>query len=202
MFTGQEPLPSRNECFSGNTQGTLRKFDFLSDHRGVIVNSRGESLTVNPLIAMNASDSSFFTNQRTNQGRLIWKGTQGDELIIGSVHWDVISGFAGNDTIRAGAGFDAIFGGNGNDILYGGDGNDILNGGLGDDTLIGGSGADTFFINRGISVIEDFDSNEDDRLIFGKHITNVSYEQDGDNLLVKSDQGVTTVLNACMSDLI
>ena len=95
-----------------------------------------------------------------------------------------------------------IFGGKDNDILYGGDGNDVLNGGSDDDTLIGGSGADTFFINRGISVIVDFDANEGDILKFGKYLTNVSYEQDGDNLLVKSDQGVTTIWDAFMSDFV
>ena len=148
------------------------------------------------------SSYASFTRKRTNKGRWIWKGTQGDELIRASVHNDVISGFGGNDTIKAGSGDDVIYGGNGNDILYGGDGSDFLNGGSGDETLIGGSGADTFFINRGISVIEDFDFNEGDTLGFGKYVTNISYEKDGVNLLVKSDQGVTTILNARMSDFV
>ena len=39
VFTGREPHSPRNEYFSGNTQGTLGKFDFLSDHRGLIVNA-------------------------------------------------------------------------------------------------------------------------------------------------------------------
>ena len=80
------------------------------------------------------------------------------------------------------------------------EGNDILNGGSGNDTLIGGSGADTFFINKGINIIQDFDFNEGDNLRFGKLLSNISYKQDGDNLLVQSDQGVTTILNACISD--
>ena len=108
----------------------------------------------------------------------------------------------GNDTIKAGAGDDIVYGGLGNDSLYGGEGNDILNGGSGNDTLIGGSGADTFFINKGINIIQDFDFNEGDNLRFGKFLSNISYKQDGDNLLIKSDQGVTTILNACISDFI
>ena len=201
MFAGREPSSSRNERVSGNTQGTLGKFDFLSDHREVIVNARGESLTVNSLNLMQSLNS-FFTKKRSIQGRWIWKGTQEDEQIIASKGDDIIGGFGGNDTIKAGSGDDVIYGGNGNDILFGGDGNDVLNGGSGDDTLIGGSGADKFIINRGFSVIEDFDFNEGDTLEFGKFITSVSYEQDGNNLLIGSDQGVTKILNACMSDFV
>lgn len=105
----------------------------------------------------------------------------------------------GNDTIKAGAGDDIVFGGTGHDLLYGGNGDDVLNGGSGNDTLIGGSGADTFLINRGINVIEDFDFIEGDNLRFGKSLSNISYGQNGHNVLVKSDQGVTTILNSCVS---
>ena len=201
VFTGRELSSPRNERVSGNTQGTLGKYDFLSDHRRVIVNARGESLTINPLNLMQSSNS-FFTRQTDNHGRRIYRGTMNDEMIIASIYNDLVIGLGDNDIIRAGSGHDVIFGGKGNDILYGGDGNDILNGGLGDDTLIGGSGADKFFINKGISTIVDFDPHEGDILVFGKYLTNISYEQDGDNLLVKSDQGISTIFDACISNFI
>ena len=149
---------------------------------------------------MPAKNIPFFTAKRNANGRWIWRGSQGDELIRASGRNDDIDGLGGNDTIKAGAGDDIVYGGLGNDSLYGGEGNDILNGGSGNDTLIGGSGADTFFINKGINIIKDFDFTEGDNLRFGKLLSNISYKQDGDNLLVQSDQGVTTILNACISD--
>ena len=149
-----------------------------------------------------SSTFSFLTGKRTKAGRSIFRGTEGDDKIVAFKNNDYINGRVGDDTIRAGDGDDIVDGGTGNDCLYGGKGDDIVRGGSGDDTLIGGSGADTFYINQGKNVIEDFDFDEGDSLEFGRFLSNVSYEQDGQNVLVKSDQGVTTILNHDVSDFI
>ena len=103
---------------------------------------------------------------------------------------------------EAGAGDDVLFGGAGHDYLYGGIGDDVINGGYGNDRLNGGSGADRFFINSGNSVVEDFNFGEGDSFTIGKNLTNVSFEQDGSDVLVKSDQGLTTILNNDVNDFI
>ena len=144
----------------------------------------------------------FFTGQRTVKGKTFFRGTVGDDKIVGSTSHNLINGMEGNDTIKAGAGDDIVYGEQGDDVLYGGKGDDIINGGEGNDTLIGGSGADTFFVNKGMNVIQDFNKDEGDTLKFGRYLSDVSYEQDGQNVLVKSDQGVTTILNHDVSDFI
>ena len=144
----------------------------------------------------------FFTRKKTAKGRGLFRGTQGDDLIQTNGRNNVIVADQGNDTIKAGAGDDVLFGGTGDDYLYGGIGDDVINGGHGNDRLNGGSGADRFFINSGNSVIEDFNLSEADTFTIGKKLTNVSFEQDGSNVLVKSDQGLTTILNNDVNDFI
>lgn len=51
-------------------------------------------------------------------------------------------GSAGDDTLRGGAKVDQLLGNGGNDMLFGYGGNDTINGGIGNDTLVGGAGAD------------------------------------------------------------
>ena len=144
----------------------------------------------------------YFTGEFTHTGRYIFQGTNGAEGIIGSVGNDAIRADGGNDILRAGAGDDVVYGGSGNDVLYGGKGDDVINGGYGNDTLIGGAGADRFFINAGVNIIEDFDLKEGDAFVLGKYLTNVEWMQDGDNVVVISDQGVTTILNNVVNDII
>ena len=78
----------------------------------------------------------------------------------------------------------------------------MINGGFGNDWLIGGFGADKFFINSGVNIIEDFDVNEGDSFILVKCLANVEFVQNGDNVVVVSDQGVTTILNNVVNDII
>ena len=144
----------------------------------------------------------FFTGKRTPAGRSVFKGTDKDDQIVTTPKNNVINGWGGNDTIKAGAGDDVVFGQKGNDVLYGGEGDDIINGGVGNDTLFGGSGADTFFINQGQSIIKDFDFAEGDSLKFGRYLTNIRYEQDGDDVLVQSNKGTTIILNNDINDFI
>ena len=161
----------------------------------------------------------YFTGEFTHTGRHIFQGTNGAETIIGSIVNDALREDGGNDILRAGAGDDVVYGGSGddvlcggkgddvvyagsgNDVLYGGKGDDVINGGYGNDWLIGGSGADKFFINAGVNIIEDFDTKEGDSILLGKYLTNVELVQDGDNVIVTSDQGVTTILNNVVHDI-
>ncbi|MHA7777189.1 putative Ig domain-containing protein [Roseibium sp. M-1] len=69
-------------------------------------------------------------------------GGTGDDAISGEGGDDTISGDSGNDTLNGDAGDDFIDGGSGTDDINGGDGNDQLFGGAGDDTIVGGSGDD------------------------------------------------------------
>lgn len=73
------------------------------------------------------------------------------ELILGTVHRDVIETdggaqtvLAGNgcDTVSTGGGTDRLEGGNAGDLLDGGAAGDVLNGGRGKDVLIGGAAPD------------------------------------------------------------
>ena len=146
--------------------------------------------------------SSDFFKGKNDRGKLVFHGDDQDDMIMGSEQNDRIIGKNGNDIIKAGKGDDIIFGGVGDDVLYGGDGKDSLIGGSGNDELIGGSDADTFFVNAGSNVIVDFDFSEGDCLRLGEFITNVSYEQDGNNVLLRSDQGLTTILNNEISDFL
>ena len=184
--------------------------------------ARGESLTVNPASIMTSYTEGFFTAEETAQGFPIFRGHSGDDEIWGTHIEDVIFGGSGNDLIRAvegddalkgelgddilygGEGDDTLLGGLGDDKLYGGDGRDFLIGSYGDDTLIGGAGSDVFFINAGNNIIEDFNTKglTVDFFVLGKFLTNVKWKQDGGNLLISSDQGVTTILNADVGDFI
>ena len=157
----------------------------------------GESLTIHSKPMQN-----YFTGEFTHTGRHIYQGTNGAETIIGSIVNDALRGDGGNDILRAGAGDDVVYGGLGDDVLYGGKGDDVINGGYGNDWLIGGSGADKFFINAGVNIIEDLDTKEGDSFVLGKYLTNVEFVQDGDNVVVISDQGVTTILNNFVNDII
>lgn len=76
-----------------------------------------------------------------------FRGTNANELILGT---------AGSDNIDGGGGNDCILGGGGNDgpcfffgifcsALKGGNGNDVIIGGPGDDDCSGNSGNDTFY---------------------------------------------------------
>ena len=67
----------------------------------------------------------------------------GDTLLEGGSGDDGISGNRGNDVLKGGTGQDLMSGGDGRDRLYGEAGNDMLLGGAGADALSGGAGYDT-----------------------------------------------------------
>jgi len=77
------------------------------------------------------------------------QGTDGDDVMTGTVNTDIFFGLEGNDRIVTGAGNDTLNGGAGDDHLYGGAGNDILDGGTGNDYLMDDDGNDVFIFGRG-----------------------------------------------------
>ncbi|RED52050.1 endonuclease/exonuclease/phosphatase family protein [Aestuariispira insulae] len=127
-------------------------------------------------------------------------GNKGDDLLIGNGGADYIEGGKGRDDLFGGDGDDTLIGGKGKDLLLGGAGDDLLNGGKGNDTLIGGAGNDILIGGKGRDVYlfgygdgEDLVVNADRRDIvrFGTGITadQVSFAQDGDNLVASLDGG-------------
>jgi Ca2+-binding RTX toxin-like protein len=84
-------------------------------------------------------------------------GTNGNNVLVGTIAADNIQGLGGNDRIfgrpgndslDGGDGLDQIFGDAGRDLLFGRAGNDVLNGGLGADRMEGGAGNDLFFVDN------------------------------------------------------
>jgi hypothetical protein len=64
------------------------------------------------------------------------KGTEQNDIEVGTAGNDKIFGDDGNDTLYGGLGSDDLNGGAGDDFLYGGAGNDALDGGKGFDTAV------------------------------------------------------------------
>jgi Ca2+-binding RTX toxin-like protein len=89
-----------------------------------------------------------------------FKGTPGDDTIIGTMGPDVIASLAGNDTIDAEGGDDRVYAGPGNDSVLGGGGNDRIRGGEGEDTLSGGPGNDVLRGRPGNDTINGGDGND------------------------------------------
>jgi hypothetical protein len=69
-------------------------------------------------------------------------GTQGDDVLRGTMGRDAICGLGGDDLLKGFGGRDVLYGGRGNDVLKGFGGKDILLGSVGKDVLRGGSGRD------------------------------------------------------------
>ena len=80
-------------------------------------------------------------------------GTDGDDVIFGSLGPDAINGGAGNDTICGHSGDDILIGGPGDDRIEGGNDNDIVQGGAGNDTLFGGNGDDVLRGAQGDDIV-------------------------------------------------
>ena len=111
-------------------------------------------------------------------GRLCFKGDNGDNTLGGGAGADIFSGLDGNDTLYGNGGRDTLYGDNGDDLLYGGsdndtlrggNGNDRLHGGTGNDTLDGGYGNDSYYYESGIDTIRETAGY--DTIIFDSSIT-------------------------------
>lgn len=92
-------------------------------------------------------------------------GRGGNDLITGLEDDDLLAGGTGSDVVRGGTGDDTVNGGAGDDLLFGEGGADIMEGGLGDDRLTGAGGADTLFGGDGEDTLAG--GGNDDRLVGG-----------------------------------
>ncbi len=81
--------------------------------------------------------------------KLIYRGTENADTMVGGVNDDYLDGVAGNDILKGNAGDDILVGGDGDDTLEGGADDDLLLGGAGNDALQGGDGDDTYYIEVG-----------------------------------------------------
>jgi Ca2+-binding RTX toxin-like protein len=93
------------------------------------------------------------------------RGTDGDDVLVGTADADVIAAGAGNDLIRARGGDDIICAGTGNDDVRAGAGDDTVYGEGGDDTLDGAGGADTIDGGAGADTVA---AGEDDDTVYGR----------------------------------
>lgn len=134
-------------------------------------------------------------------------GTEGDDILVGTLcdddiralgGDDIVDGRAGNDRIQGGTGDDHIVAGQGNDwvrgdaghdIIFGGRGNDILEGGRGDDRLFGEMGDDTIHGGHGDDCLDGGDGADsisggqgDDR-IFGGAGRDLIFGDDGADMI-------------------
>jgi Tol biopolymer transport system component/Ca2+-binding RTX toxin-like protein len=95
--------------------------------------------------------------------RAIFRGGDGNDVLIGGALSDRLEGDAGDDALYGGDGDDFLYGGLGNDHLDGESGNDFLSGADGDDRLFGGTGRDVLIGGRNQDFL--FGQEGDDILI-------------------------------------
>ena len=191
-----EPHHNTNGFTPKRTRKTHQRDCDLVNVQGIAAQDNSHSM----ISTMRTQKRKPFFKGITKSGDHLYEAKKTNDHVLGSRNHDRINGKQGDDFIKAKNGHDLVIGGKGDDTLFGGSGNDTLVGGMGSDMLNGGGGADTFYISYGKRTIEDFDFNEGDNLLFGEFITNISYKQDGNNVLVKSDQGITTILNHDVND--
>ncbi|MBJ7519337.1 MAG: hypothetical protein JHC84_06550 [Solirubrobacteraceae bacterium] len=138
-------------------------------------------------------------------GLAIKRGTEGDDILVGSRLADQLEGLGGNDTLRGFRGNDRLFGGPGNDTLEGGANNDLADGGegddristqSGDDTLIGGLGNDVLFGGTGNDRLDGGEGNDyldggdgDDEIEGGEGDDRIVEAGLGDDVLLSGGPG-------------
>jgi len=116
---------------------------------------------------------------------MLYKGTAGNDVLIGSYAADTIQGLEGDDQ------------------LYGRAGDDILDGGAGNDTLYGQTGNDTYLFGRGsgydVVIDQDNTAGNLDTILLNSDITpgDVTLRRNGDSLIftINNSAGSITVSN-------
>ncbi len=119
------------------------------------------------------ADSSTGVNVDLDAEIVNYNGTDHDTISIENVYGSSLN--------------DEIYGSDLDNILNGGAGNDELYGGAGDDVLDGGQDDDTFIINLNEGIDKIYDSDGNDKIIFGAGITaaSLSYAKDKDDLIIR-----------------
>ncbi|QDQ26991.1 hypothetical protein FNU76_11800 [Chitinimonas arctica] len=128
-------------------------------------------------------------------------GASGKDLLRGLGGDDQLFGGAGNDRLEGGDGNDYLSGGygsgnSGDDLLIGGAGDDQLNGEDGNDRLEGGAGNDSYVFDGASQDVIDNSGGGSDGLFLADGIgaARLSFQRDGDDLLVVVDKQLTTSL--------
>ena len=109
------------------------------------------------------SQNKGVTTKGTNSDDILI-GTPGDDKLIGKKGDDILDGAAGNDKLNGNSGSDVLVGGSGDDKLNGNKGDDTLDGGSGDDKLNGNSGDDVLVGGAGIDKLN---GNSGDDILVG-----------------------------------
>jgi Ca2+-binding RTX toxin-like protein len=107
-----------------------------------------------------------------------FRGTDGNDTIIGTMGADAIASRAGDDTIDGEGGNDRIHAGAGADTVLGGGGNDRIRGGAGDDTISGGAGNDVLRGRKGNDTVNGGDGDD---VIWVGHGADVQNGGEGDD---------------------
>jgi len=141
---------------TGLNSGTFENFDSTNDANLDISSdaTRGTTGT----IAYNDNSITVLVGEsfcgRTIDQFNVIDGTSNDDVLIGTIHDDLIRGLDGDDVIVGQAGNDCLIGGDdddtiiagaGNDTITGNQGNDLLFGAAGDDRILGGQNNDVLF---------------------------------------------------------
>lgn len=118
----------------------------------------------------------------------------GDDIVIGSVHGDALSGATGHDWVDGGAGADTLNGNSGDDVLIGRHGDDLLWGDAGDDYLAGGPGDEFWWAasGHGRAGLRGGDGN--DTLVGGAGVDSLFGEGGNDTVLVDEETNVNWYL--------
>ena len=121
----------------------------------------------------------------------------GDDLILAGPGDDLIVAAGGSDIVMGGAGNDVIAGGSEDDVLSGGEGElDSINGDAGDDFLDGGPGIDHLFGGDDNDVIKGGSGND---RIFGENGEDQIYGEDG-NDDINAGEGDDTIFGGAGND--
>ena len=165
----------------GSKDVTNNKTKKLEDSSSVKIIANGEEKDLRK-VAVNSGNGTWH-DDIINQSSYENKNNKGLTL----------DGKAGNDIITGTKYADTLKGGDGNDIIYSGDGNDKLYGNKGNDTINGGLGNNYIYLNKGDGddIIENGDGT--DTIVFAKG-TNISYEYEGDNLILNYGNNDTLTL--------
>ncbi len=121
------------------------------------------------------------------------RGTNGNDLLVGTPKNDRMDGRRGDDVIHGLDGNDKIKGSSGDDIIYGGKGNDQVDGGRGDDEILGGDGNDTLKGGDGSDLLDGGAGNDrleggkDDDILIGGAGNDVLYGNGGSDVLLGGD---------------
>ena len=184
-----------NDVFDGGAGNDFVTFRFDDLATGVSF----DASSFNSAASFTMSDGRGGIDSFVNVEALGITGSQGNDLLRGSLHvagsfgvsvGNSIGGQGGNDTIIGGGSTDSVNGDDGNDSVDGAGGDDFVNGGNGDDTLIGGSGSDSIDGGAGTDSVRFTGARADYAIVFNGASVTVTDLRSG------TPDGADTISNA------